>query len=138
MMKYLTKILDTLEPLLKLRGPDRSNTGKLLWDIYLWQSVLAHAKKQHEKAWRAATANQLIPEDDELRKSLGERIVLQTEKLACVVRVDPPRAYFDKEAFIFLLVKKYKLDFEEVVSLANECNKGTTPVLTKRVAETGE
>lgn len=137
-MRHLQRIVDAMTPLLKLKAPDKkSNVGALLWDIYIWQNVNSLAKKKLEQAWKVIEADKLIPDDDTLRAVQGERVILQTENLSCVIKVEPPRKIFDKDKFILRLSKKYKLPIEDLNRMAGRCYVDTKTVLTKRVTGNG-
>lgn len=113
----------------------RSNEGRLLHDIWVWQEVAALAGAAEKAAWQAAQLGDdaLIPTDAELRGKAGEAIVADSAAYSCIVRVDGPRKSFDRDTFIALVARKFKIPAADIAQLAELAKvEGASP-LTKRV-----
>lgn len=134
-MKYSAMIANFLESTKSLKFPDRSNVAKILWQTYLWQEICSRATKTERACWKSLQEQKLLPDDDELRKLRGEHILLDTNTLACVIKVEDPRDMFDRDLFIKKVARKYKIKETELVTIAEKCVKPSKAKLTKRIAE---
>lgn len=135
-MKVLPKLIDLMDSTLStIRNPDKTNIGVVLWEIFVWQEINKRSKKRRDKAWAAAQDIGVIPDDETLRATRGERTVAQSNNFACVVNTGDPRLTFDTDTFIKKVAKKYKLNESDLVKLAAKCVLQSKPVLTKRIAE---
>jgi len=113
----------------------RGNAGRMLHEIWIWQEAAALAASAEKAAWQAAQLgdNYLIPPDGELRDDAGESVVADSPSYSCVVRVDAPRASFDRDTFIALVSRQYKIPAAELLRIVERSTKGGTAPLTKRV-----
>jgi hypothetical protein len=112
------------------------NQGSYLADIFIAQETKKWAEDRLKGAWKAAVDDGVVPEDDALREQAkGEHIITESSQFSCVVKVDTPRANFDKEAFITQVAKKFKIDAAKLTALAETCKGKGQPPLTKRVLE---
>jgi hypothetical protein len=120
-------------------NPDhKSNTGPVLFDIFLWQTVKDYADEQLKKAWTAANEEAVVPTDDRMRETLDrgeDKIVAESNTFSCIVKVTEPRVTFDKDTFLADCAKKFKVPIAKLVGLAKACGKEGKPPLSKRVVE---
>ena len=114
---------------------DKSNAGRMLHEIWIWQECASLAASAEKAAWQAAQLgdHSLIPPDAELREDTGESIVADSDSYSCLVRVDAPRATFDKETFIAIVSREYKIPAAELLRVVERSTKEGTAPLTKRV-----
>ena len=115
----------------------KSNTGKYLSDVYIWQEVLRVATEQLKAAWKAAqNGSGIVPEDDDLRKlAKGEHIVAESSTMSCLVKLTEERKTFDQEKFIATVAKKYKIPVEKLQAIAEASRVPGAPPLQKRIIE---
>lgn len=117
---------------------ERGNKGRMLHEIWVWQEVCALAGAAEKQAWQAAQLGEdsLIPPDAELRLESGETIVADSAGYSCVVRVDKPRSAFDRDTFIALVCREYKIPAAEMLRLVERAKAEGTAPLTKRIVPT--
>jgi hypothetical protein len=119
-------------------APDRSNIGRKLYEIYLWQEISKRAKSELDNSWKTAQSpgGQIDKSDEVLRKlDRGEHIVCESNHFSVLVKIDTPRKTFDLEEFITIVSKKYKVPADKLTAMAEACKKDGTAPLTKRVIE---
>lgn len=117
-------------------NPDRKvPDGVLLGDIFTWQYISDQADAKLKAAWKAAQGNDgNIEKDDELRDlAVGDHVVAESPSFSCVVTIGEPKLNFDKEEFIRIVAKTYKLSEAELTTLASTCKKETAKSVSKKV-----
>lgn len=139
-MTYSSSIIKYLSRLGKSNAhvnPDqKSNTGKQLGDIYLWQTASDFCKKQLKSAWALAEASELVPDKDKLRADpVGDHILHHSKKFTLTSKVTNPRRSFDKEEFMKRVGRKYKIPAAELVTISQACIKEGNPAVTLKVLE---
>lgn len=138
--KVKTLLQETLMPLteagggvLKIKRGD--NVGPFLGRIYVLQEMSKFAEEQLKIAWKDAEAENILPDDLELRETEGERIVMESDQFSCVVNVAKPRANFNKDKFIDAVVVKFKIPKGKLEALAATSTKDSAAPLSKKVLE---
>lgn len=142
MGKLQTKLHGAVaEALAKLRNPDRgSNTGKFLFDIFVWQEVSSLADKRLRDAWKAAQVESSVVEpDDVLReKGPGDHITEETDHFSLYVKISEGRKAINRDLFIEKVAKRYKLKVADLEKIAETCRVEGTRACTKRVLEAAD
>lgn len=118
-------------------NPDKkSNEGRLLHDIWLWQEVATYADNALKAAWKIAQAGEdaMIPSDDELRKEPGEAIVADSAHYSAMVRVDAPRRLFNQDAFVAIVARRHGISASKLMGYVEQAKlEGDKAPLTKRI-----
>lgn len=137
------KATDTLrdelaEWVLDYGNPDKkSNVGRALHEIWIWQEIEEFASEARKRAWKAAQVadegDPIVPPDEELRGDIGEAIVVDSKTYSCVVKVDAPRQNFDRDTFVALVTRKFGIPASKMVALVDAAKKETAAPLTKTI-----
>jgi hypothetical protein len=130
----LQAMLDGLSKVVKPKR-DTANAGSYLYDIWFFQEMESFACDRLKIAWKKAQDEGVIPADDDMRATIGETIIVDSDRFSCVATVASPAERFDKEVFIDNLVKTLKLNREKVEAIAERSKKKNKAQLTKRVIE---
>lgn len=119
------------------KNPDeRSNVGRYLGEIFLWDYAAELCSSKAREAWRLLAADQIISSDDELRATIeAETVIAKSPHFAMSVKVGNPRMMFDQERFIDAISSKFKIDKHKLVELAKECKSPSRAPLSKKVIE---
>lgn len=139
-MNYRTSIIKALERLPSNNGtknPDQlDNVGALVGDIYLWETVSEIASDKARNGWKALQSEEFIPSKEEIRETVqGEKALVKTPSFVVLAKVTNPRTTFDRDKFIDLCSKKFKLDKHKLVELAATCVKETAAPTSLKVLE---
>jgi len=135
------KILETAHALVDspagVRNPDRrSNVGRVLFELYLWQELGKEAEDQLKSLWAKAVEEGLIKEDDHYRNlGPGETIAGESDSFSVLMKVSKARKSLDKEAFLSAVAKKAKIARPALDELWESCSKEGRASLSKRVLE---
>jgi hypothetical protein len=118
-------------------NPDRSNSGKQLWEVYFWQVVADLADARYKAGWELLQkAGGLVDSDEGLRDlTTGEHIAAESNKFSVLVTVSKPRRKFDREKFAKDAARKFEVSIEKVEALIEKCIIPGNPALTKRIIE---
>jgi len=130
--------LNNLVTVLAKKAPSdrKSNIGKYLQDIFVWQEVNKLAADSLKEAWATAQTSGALPFDDELRnKGEGEHIVTESDMFSLVTKVMAPRQNFDRDLFIEKVAKKFKIPVATLTALADASKVDGKAALSKRVLE---
>lgn len=139
--KIKLRLLSALED---LRNPKRGvcrpakgdNRDPILADIFIAQEAKAWADKRLKKAWAAAQAEGVVPDDRDLREfGKGEHIVCDSSQFSCIVAVQSPRDNFNKELFIEAVSEKFKINASKLKGLADCCVSKSAAPLSKKILE---
>lgn len=137
-MSLKTGLSLAIEAMVKAMKPrDRTNAGPYLFEIWIWQELSTFADDKLKLAWKKAQDAEIVEDDDTLRKSLGETIVVESDKFSVVTTVAEPAQRFDKDLFIANVAKKYKLRVGDLEAMADskDAKKESKAALQKRVLE---
>lgn len=114
----------------------RGDNAPELGQIFVWQETCAYAQKQLEQAWKAAVEAGVVPPEDELRaRGEGEHIVAEDQRFSCIAKLTKPRAAFNRDAFLALIAKKFKIALPKLLPLVDQSMVPGKAALTKRVLE---
>jgi hypothetical protein len=128
------KLIGLLESMVDALKPrDKSNAGSYLFEIWVWQEMCALAEAKLKVAWKRAQDDGIIADDDTLRATLGETIVVESDKFSCVATVASPSSRFDQPTFIQKVAKKWKLNAADLNKVADQSKLPSKSALTKRV-----
>lgn len=117
--------------------PDKTNTGRVLFGIYIWQELERYASQRIKEAWTNAQCPDGICEADDLLRQFppGEREVTSSKSFSLVVEVKKPAMRVNNEQFLAKLAKRFKVTVPEIEAIAETCKVENKPSLTKRVIE---
>jgi len=133
-ISLLTTNLNSSSKIIKRYKED--DLGPYFGTIYYWQEIKKFSEAAHEAAWKTARAAKVIKEDDDLRDlGSGEHIIADSKLFSFIVKVDAPRKNFNRERFISVVAKRYKLNEAELAKIAADCFDDGTPPLSKRILE---
>lgn len=118
-------------------NPDRSSSGKVLWNVYFWQVVGEIAAEKEKAAWKELQkAGGLVDDDDKLRSlSKGEHIAAESNKFTAMITVAAPRLNFDRDEFVAEVARKYRVAKKKLEALVEKCKHPGAAPLTKRIIE---
>lgn len=139
-MSIKEKLIDYFDrlntPASGIVNPDRkSNVGTALYNVFIWQEIASIAEKEEKEAWAELDASRLIPTDDRLRQTEGERIEAESKHFSLLVKVSKPRQTNDIDAFIALVAKKHKIPKSTLEAYAELTKKVSKASLSKKVLE---
>ena len=107
MSSYQTKIVSALSKLGSngTASPDKSNSGTLLADAFLWDTVEAYAKKRSAAAWDVLEKELDIkrPEDP------GSHILASTPSFVATAKVSQPVRRFSVDELAKAMKAKYRV-----------------------------
>jgi hypothetical protein len=118
------------------KNPDeRSNTGQLLGEVFLWETARDLCADRAKSAWADLESMELYSDAD--LRSLGESesIVVKSPHFALSVKVSKPRMMFDRDLFIERIAADFKIDKHRLIELATTCKAASKPPLSKKVLE---
>lgn len=138
-MSYKAEILKAITRFGTTNGtknPDeRSNTGRLLGEVFLWETAKDFCASREKAAWAALESMELF-DPDELRESgPAESIVTKSPNFALSVKVSNPRMMFDKDLFIERVAEAFKIDKHKLIEIATQAKTPSKPPLSKKVLE---
>lgn len=118
-------------------NPDRSNSGKMLWNVYFWQVVADLAEARCKSSWEAIQGTGgLVGKDDELRDlTVGEHIAAESSKFTALVTVTKPRRNLDRAKLVSELARKFRVPAKKIEAIIEKCKVAGTAPLSKRVVE---
>lgn len=132
----ILKALDRLPMNNGTRNPDTSNIGGILGEAYLWDTIRDLAASKSKEAWSHLEKEKLIPSKEKLREDVGsEKCLVSSDNFSLVAKVSAPRENFDKDAFIDLVAKKYKIDKHKLVEASQTCVKPTAAPVSMKILE---
>lgn len=138
-MKYrqsIQKALDRIPMNNGTRNPDQSNIGGVIGEAYLWDTVQELAASKSKAAWDTMEKEGFIPPKDLLReKGSGEVSLVSSDNFTVISKVTAPRASFDKDAFIDLVAKKFKIDKHKLVEASKSCTKESRAPVSLKIME---
>lgn len=122
-----------------ISNPDwKDKRGRVLYEIFVWQTICSAAEKSLKAAWKAAQTGPeaFIDEDDELRQlGSGDHIVVDTDCFSVTAKLASERSYFNPEHFADDAVRKWKVKKDDVLRMIEAAKLPGNPSLTKRVLE---
>lgn len=125
------------EALDKVKNPDRkSNEGKMLFEIFVWQELSKVADEGLKDAWKKAEAEGILKPDDTYRaKGAGEHLITESEHFSVLMTVKEGAERHDKDMLLTALVKKTKLPLNTLTTLYDTARKKSKNSLSKRILE---
>ena len=136
-MSYHTDIIKMLSKLGKngTENPDgKHNTGRLIGEAYLWDTVAKYAKGRSDAAWSALASEGVIPRKGEMEP--GQHELAYSPNFVVVGRVTQPVKRFSGDELAKLLSKsKYKVPESTTKEMIDKAKVPTTSMASLTVIE---
>lgn len=118
-------------------NPDRSNSGKQLWNVYFWQVVAELAEAREKAAWESVQGSDGLVDDDEALRALtiGEHIAAESNKFSVLVKVSTPRKNLDRDKMVQELARKFRIASDKIEAVIEKCKVPGKASLQKRIVE---
>lgn len=132
--QILQYVLDAAD---KVKNPDRkSNEGKMLFEIYVFQELSKAAAEGLDDAWAKAQKEGILKADDTYRaKGSGEHLVTETDHFSVLMTVKDGAERHDKDMLLTALARKTKLPISTLTTIYDAAKKKGKNSLSKRVLE---
>lgn len=112
-------------------NPDKSNTGSLLGEAFLWDEIVRFAKARSDSAWSKLEAEGLI----EAPTGTGEHALLTSSNFVCTAKVSNPVKRFSADTLALMLKKQYKIPEPVSKLMIEEAKQPTRPNVTYSIIE---
>jgi hypothetical protein len=103
-IRLITKLHETA---LEKNNSDKSNTGKVLANAFVWDTIAKYAKKQSELAWEQMEKDGIISYKGLLAST--KYTLAESPSFFVTDNVSTPRKIFTPSVLIAALKKKYKV-----------------------------
>jgi hypothetical protein len=113
--------------------PDRTNTGKLLGEYFLYNEVRKWAEARSERAWKTLLSQGLV--EDPAKLPPGDHGLATSTHFILSAKVSQPVRRFDAAVLAAELKKKYKVPESSTIELCEKAKVPTKPQCTKTIAE---
>ena len=113
--------------------PDKTNTGVLLGECFLWDEVVRYAERMSKQSWdRLENANILEPINEDIT---GEFQLAKSPSFCVIVKVSNPVRRFDLGALQEQLRKKYKVPELSTKEMYEKAKLPTSPMKSLKIVE---
>jgi hypothetical protein len=114
-------------------NPDRSNSGKVYGEAYVWETLERHAKKKREALWEQMLKDGVVSEipTDPGSYELG----MSTRFIASVRVSEPVRRFSEDKLCELLAASKYKIPAPIAKELVGKAKVPSSSTVTKKIIE---
>lgn len=133
--KYQTEIVKHLSQIGKsiLAPMDKSNTGAIIAETFLWTEIEKWAKRRKEALWEGSMSEVITVPLDEL--DVGSHELTSTKMFIVTADVTRPVRRFNDDEAVRLLVTEEKMPEAKARSLVYRAKKEGKGTVTKRIVE---
>ena len=112
---------------------DKSNTGPLLAEAFLWDEVKRYAEARSKSAWARLTDEQLVPAKADLEP--GEHHLCESQHFAITAKASEPVKRFNADILAENMHKRFKVAIPTAKEMIEAAKVPTKPTVSMRVVE---